>query len=120
MKAALAGKQFHEAELIVLKASVLERSRHEVAPDDIKRDFNILREECRSIPSLLVWDVDEHELVHCKNSATKCNCRGKPETRNSHRASVLDDLPILNDLVSRLAAFARACPKLHFCAIGMC
>jgi hypothetical protein len=38
--------EYHEAELAVSKASVLERSRHEVAPDDVKRYFGILREEC--------------------------------------------------------------------------
>jgi hypothetical protein len=36
----------HEAELIIQKASVLERSQHEVAPDNVKRYFDILRERC--------------------------------------------------------------------------
>jgi hypothetical protein len=55
-----------EAELTVQKALVLELSRHEVAPDDVKRYFDILREDYRSIPSLSVWNVVRHELVHRK------------------------------------------------------
>jgi hypothetical protein len=47
----------HEAELTTQKASVLERSRHEVAPDGVKRYFDILRDECGSIPSLFIWNV---------------------------------------------------------------
>jgi hypothetical protein len=49
----------HEAELTVQKASPLEHSRHEVAPNDVERYFGILREECQSIPSLFGWNVDE-------------------------------------------------------------
>jgi hypothetical protein len=35
----------HEAELTVQKALVLEPSRHEIAPDDVNRYIDILREE---------------------------------------------------------------------------
>jgi hypothetical protein len=71
----------HEAELAVQKASVLERSRHEVAPGDVKRHFDGLRAERRSIPSFFIYNVDETQINLPKNSATKCNCRGKHQNK---------------------------------------
>jgi hypothetical protein len=59
----------HEAELTVQKASVLEYSRYEIAPDEMKRYFGILREKCRSVPSLLYGMSMRHELVHRKKTA---------------------------------------------------
>jgi hypothetical protein len=56
----------HAAKLTVQKALFLERLRHEIAPDDVKKYFNILREECRSIPSLFVWNLDETQIGSLK------------------------------------------------------
>jgi hypothetical protein len=47
----------HETELMAQKAAILGRSPHEVAPDNVKQYFNILREEHRSVPSRFVWNM---------------------------------------------------------------
>jgi hypothetical protein len=75
----------HKAELTVQKASVLERSRYGVARDDVKKYFDILRKEYRSIPSLFVWNVDDPAVGSQENSTAKCNCCGKHQTRDSNR-----------------------------------
>jgi transposase len=58
----------NEKELAVQKARFIEKARYEVTPEDIKAYFEIVKEHCRSVPSLFVWNVGETRVRSPKRS----------------------------------------------------
>jgi hypothetical protein len=48
---------------------MFDRSRHDVATDNVKQYFDALTEECRSVPSLFGWSIDETQVETPKRTA---------------------------------------------------
>jgi hypothetical protein len=48
----------HATEVIVQQISIRECARYELAPADVKRYFDVVRDKCRSVSSVFVWNVD--------------------------------------------------------------
>jgi hypothetical protein len=113
--------QRQQKRLCIQKAKLLEKDRHDVSPDDVKRYFDILAGQITSIPSAFVWNADETRVGSPKQTAppevivasnTKPESITIPEVRDDAQLTLLTAISAFGDstyplFISKLKTFEK-------------
>jgi hypothetical protein len=103
--------QRQQERLCAQKAKILDKERHDVSPDDVRRYFQTLDGQLKSIPSAFVWNADETR-VGCpkKSSAPEVIVAANTRPGSVTIPEVRDDAQLT--LLTAISAFGDSTPPL--------
>lgn len=121
-----------ETELTMPKASILERPRREIVPDDVKRYLGDIVNECRSLPSLFIQNFNETRDGPPKRTrppnrivaSTKPRTGTVPEERNDAQLTPITTTSALTNstfpmLIPKNKTFDKPSLEVHWLFEGL-